>query len=108
MTEINQQTKLFSGCFQIINDLSPMLVHQLFYRFDFDDNLIKTHEIRFILMLQDAFFVFQSQSRFFNKRDLPVFHFNRQAFLINSLKKTVAFVFIHLKTSPDNLIAFLF
>ena len=46
MTEVDQQAKFVPGSFQIVVDLGTVLIGELRYGLDFQNNLIKANKVR--------------------------------------------------------------
>ena len=68
-------------------NLGAMFVAELGYRFDLDDDLIETHKVRLVAMLQRPIFISQYKLSLGGERNSTKPEFDLQALLINPLQK---------------------
>src|SRR2546423_632800 len=108
MAEIDQQTHFEAGGVEVVDHLGAVLVSQRGHRLDLDDDFVVAHEVRLVLLFQRPSFVRQRQRLLRDKEDALHFKFDLQAFLINSLQKPTAFLFVHLEAGADDFVCFVF
>ncbi len=108
MAKVDQKTQLYTGRFQIIQHLSTVLIGQLLHGLQFQDDLLKAYEVRFVLLAQRVPLVLQCEGLLWYKGYLPQPEFDLQALLIYWFQKSTAFFPVDFIACPDDLVGFLF
>src|SRR5262245_33920368 len=106
MAEVNDQTELKSGRFQIICYLRSMLWRNLRNRLNFNDDFARANKIRPVSLLEAHSVIGQNQWLLRFKGNFTFYKFYLQTFLVNRLQKSVAHNFVDLHTGASNLITF--
>ena len=97
VARIRQKTKSMPCRFQVVVDLSPVLVGQGRYRLQFDHDLAEANQVGHVLVLEPLPFVLKYESRLRRKINILQPSFNLKAFLIHRFEKPTAFLFVESK-----------
>src|SRR6516165_5817903 len=105
MTKIHEQTELEASCFQIIVNLSAMLVRQCRDGLDLNDDQVVAQEVRLKLLLELFGLAYQPQLVVGMKRYSLQPQFDFEALLVDRLGKPAAHFTVDLKTGSHNRVA---
>jgi hypothetical protein len=108
MAKVNEKTQLKPAGFQVIENLSAMLVSEFGDRLQFDDYFVVADKIREIFLAENSTSVLQGQSRLRDRWNAGMLEFNAETFLIYRLVKAAALVFVNFEASANNGIRFVF
>jgi len=104
MTKIYQYPQFELRCFEIVLHLGSMFIRQLCHRFEFEDDLLKTNEVRNVGREQRSAFVFQGQRSLGNVQNALEAQFKFHTLLVNRLKKSAAFLSINFEASTSDFV----
>jgi hypothetical protein len=107
MAEVDEKPKFKPARFQVIKNLSVLLVSQFGDGLQFDDYFVVADKIREIFLVENSASIFKGQSRLRNCWDAAMLEFNAQTFLIHRLVKAAALVFVNFEAGANNGITFL-
>ena len=108
MAEIIQEAELITGGFEVVGDLSPMLIRELGDSLQLDNNFAIANKIRLVLLFQNTSAISQHEGLLRNERDTPFRKLDGQTFLIDWLQETAAQCPINFHASPIDRIALFF
>src|SRR5262245_61691966 len=97
MAKIDEQAKPISRRFQIIVNLSAMLIDQFRHSLDLQNDLVEQNEIGLVDQTQRPPFVTEIQFCLRLERNSLKLKFNCQARLVNRFDEPTAFLFVNLK-----------
>ena len=92
---------------KIVLHLSPMLVGNLGNRLQFNNDLIVTDEVRYVVLLKRPPFVAQRQWHLRPRGDAQQSKLDLDTLLENRLQKTAALVLIDFEAGPQNPVRFI-
>jgi hypothetical protein len=88
MAEVDQETQAVAGGFQVIENLSAVLVRGFFDGFEFEDYLFAADEVCPIGLVEPLALIGQRKFDLAAVRNAPVGKLSFKAFLINSFQET--------------------
>ena len=107
MAKVDEKPKFKPAGFQVIEDLSAMLVSEFGDGLQLDDDFLVANKIGKIFLVENFPSIFKGQSGLRDCWDAAMLEFNAQTFLIHRLVKAAALVFVNFEASANNGIAFL-
>jgi len=107
MAEIDEKAKLKAAGFQVIENLSSMLVSEFGNRLQLDDYLAVANRISEIFLAKDSASILEGQCRLRDCWNAAILEFNAETFLVNRLVKAAALVFVNFEASANNGITFI-
>ena len=107
MAKIDEKPKFKLGGFEIVENLSSMLVSQFGDGLELDDYFAVADKIGEIFLSENSASIFKGQSRLRGCRDVAMLEFDAETFLIDRFVKAAALVFVNFKAGANNGITFL-
>ena len=108
MAKVDEKPKFKPAGFQVIENLSAMLVHQFGEGLQFNDYFVVADKIGEIFLVENSASIFKGQSGLRDCWDVAILEFNAKTFLINRLVKAAALVFVNFEAGANNGVALLF
>ena len=106
MAKGNEKTELKSAGFQVIENLSSMLVREFGASLKLEDYFLVAHKIGETFLAENPPSVIQRQTRLGDCRNVAMAEFNAQTFLIHRLVKSAALVLVTSKQAPISSASF--
>ena len=107
MAKVDEKPKFKPAGFQVIENLSAMLVRESRESLQLDDYFVVADKIGEIFLVENSASIFKGQSRLRNCWDAAILEFNAKTFLIHRLVKAAALVFVNFEAGANNGITFL-
>ena len=111
MAKVEQEAKLKAARFQVIENLSSMLVSEFGDGLQFDDYFVVADKIGEIFLAENSASILKGQSRLrdcWNASGSGRIEFNAETFLVNRLVKAAALFFVNFEAGANNRIRFIF
>ena len=106
MSKIDEQCDFKCACIQVVEHLRAMFIVQVGDRFDFYDDPLETHKVRFEGFAQEASFIGDGQRLFGNEENALQREFDLQTFLIDWFSKATTLLVINFETGTIDLESF--
>ena len=107
MAKVDEKPKFKPAGFQVIKDLSAVLVHKFGEGLQFDEYFVVADKIGEIFLVESSASIFKGQSGLRECWDAAILEFNAKTFLIHRPVKAAALVFVNFEAGANNGITFL-
>ena len=108
MAKVDENPKFKPAGFQVIENLSAMLVSEFGESLQLDDDFVVADKIGKIFLVENSASILTGQPRLRDCWDAAIVEFNAKTFLIHRLVKAAALVFVNFEAGANNGVALLF
>jgi hypothetical protein len=106
MAKVDENPKFKPAGFQVIENLSAMLVSEFGESLQLGDDFVVADKIGKIFLVENSASILKGQPRLRDCWDAAIVEFNAKTFLIHRLVKAAAFVFVNFEAGANNGITF--
>src|SRR6266480_7347951 len=102
MAKVDEKAKLKPSGFQVIENLSSMLVSEFGDGLEFDDYFAVADKIGGIFLVENSVSILQRQSGLRDCWNTAMLEFNAETFLVHRLVKAAALIFVNFEAGTNN------